>query len=86
MRIIGWTILGLVSLGCKGPGLEACKAACANVHSVVAASVGTVEAEQEPDLEGCIRTCATQDVVYIDCLTTARTTKELRECHGESDG
>ena len=86
MRTVFGVFLAIVTMGCSGPTLEACKSACANVHGVVAASVGGESQAQGADLEACVRTCATQDAPYIDCLRGATTTKELRECHGESDG
>ena len=70
--------------GCSGTPESACESACENVTQVVAAEVGE-EGKPQGDISICVRTCLPQSPEYVQCLSSAGTMKELRECHGLSD-
>ena len=71
--------------GCSGSGEPSCERACQNVSEVVAAAVGEKEVPPASEQEVCVRTCLPQSSEYIECLSSAKTMKALRECHGVSD-
>ena len=74
----------LASTGCSGTPEAKCESACENVTRVVAEAVGE-DGKPQGDISICVRTCLPQSPEYVQCLSSAGTMKELRECHGLSD-
>ena len=79
------TLLALSGIGCSGSTEGSCESACENVSEVVAKAVGE-EGKDQGDMSICVRSCQAQEPAYVQCLSAAASMKELRECHGLSDG
>ena len=82
------TALGFVMVwmaGCSGSSEDLCQKACENVGVVVSSSSAGEGATGIPELGNCVRTCLPQSKAYIECLSTAKTLKSMRECHGDSE-
>jgi len=78
-------LFALSGIGCSGSSEGSCETACENVSEVVAKAVGE-EGKDQGDMSICVRSCQAQAPDYVKCLSTAASMKELRECHGLSDG
>ena len=72
-------------IGCSGASEASCETACEHVSEVVAKAVGE-EGKDQGDMSICVRSCQSQSPDYVQCLSAANSVKELRECHGLSDG
>ena len=95
MRIKEWIsgFLCVIALGCGQPTEQQCSEACVNVATVYASRIeegAQVERVQVALKEGeglatCVRSCLSEDRVYVACLREASSTKALNECVGVSD-